>query len=303
MSFDRRITPIRADLADERLRGQIEAERFTAGTLKRVVASFSPLHRHPSREAPVDTQAIFGESVTVYDEHEGWAWVQLNDDGYVGYLPSEALGEPGAEPTHRVRAIRTFIYPGPNLKLPYRDYLTLNAKVAVTETEGDYARLATGGWVYAPHLAGLDAFEADYVSVAERFLHTPYLWGGKTSLGIDCSGLAQTALTAAGIAAPRDSDMQERALGTSVDVTPDLERLATRRSRVLEGPCRPDDGRVKLHPRHRPQHDRDDRASGSRRGAHPPHELRADQRDQAVGMNCTVIPDGAQRRSGIAGRV
>jgi len=225
MSFDRRITPIRADLADERLRGQIEAERFTAGTLKRVVASFSPLHRHPSREAPVDTQAIFGESVTVYDEHEGWAWAQLNDDGYVGYLPSEALGEPGAEPTHRVRAIRTFVYPGPNLKLPFRDYLTLNAKVAVVETEGDYARLATGGWVYAPHLAGLDAFETDYVSVAERFLHTPYLWGGKTSLGIDCSGLAQTALSAAGIAAPRDSDMQERALGTPIGVKPDLGGL------------------------------------------------------------------------------
>ena len=225
MSFDRRITPIRADLADERLRGQIEAERFTAGTLKRVVASFSPLHRHPSREAPVDTQAIFGESVTVYDEHEGWAWAQLNDDGYVGYLPSEALGEPGAEPTHRVRAIRTFVYPGPNLKLPYRDYLTLNAKVAVMETEGDYARLASGGWVYAPHLAGLDAFETDYVSVAERFLHTPYLWGGKTSLGIDCSGLAQTALAAAGIAAPRDSDMQERALGTPIGVKPDLGGL------------------------------------------------------------------------------
>ena len=225
MSFDRRITPIRADLADERLRGQIEAERFTAGTLKRVVASFSPLHRHPSREAPVDTQAIFGESVTVYDEHEGWAWAQLNDDGYVGYLPSEALGEPGAEPTHRVRAIRTFVYPGPNLKLPYRDYLTLNAKVAVMETEGDYARLATGGWVYAPHLAGLDAFETDYVSVAERFLHTPYLWGGKTSLGLDCSALVQTAMHACGIACPRDSDMQERALGTPIGVKPDLGGL------------------------------------------------------------------------------
>jgi cell wall-associated NlpC family hydrolase len=124
-----------------------------------------------------------------------------------------------------VRAIRTFVYPGPNLKLPYRDYLTLNAKVAVMETEGDYARLATGGWVYAPHLAGLDAFETDCVSVAERFLHTPYLWGGKTSLGIDCSGLAQTALAAAGIAAPRDSDMQERALGTPIGVKPDLGGL------------------------------------------------------------------------------
>ncbi|WP_201862311.1 C40 family peptidase [Microvirga soli] len=225
MSLDRRITPVRADLADERLRGQVEAERFTTGTVKRVITTFSPLHRHPSREAPVDTQAIFGESVTVYDEHEGWAWVQLHEDGYVGYLPSEALGEAGAEPTHKVRAIRTFIYPGPNPKLPYQSYLTLNSKVSVTETEGDYARLATGGWVFAAHLSGLDAVEADYVAIAERFLHTPYLWGGKTSLGIDCSGLAQTALTAAGIKAPRDSDMQERELGTAVDVTPSLSGL------------------------------------------------------------------------------
>jgi cell wall-associated NlpC family hydrolase len=225
MSFDRRITPFRADLADERLRGQVEAERFTAGTAKRVIASFSALHRHPSREAPVDTQAIFGESVTVYDEHEGWAWVQLHGDGYVGYLPSAVLSEPGAEPTHKVRAIRTFVYPGPNLKLPYQDYLTLNAKVAVTETQGDYARLATGGWVFTAHLSGLDGFDADYVGMAECFLHTPYLWGGKTSLGIDCSGLVQTVLTASGIEAPRDSDMQERELGASVAVAPDLSGL------------------------------------------------------------------------------
>ncbi len=225
MSFDRRITPVRADLADERLRGQVEAERYTAGTVRRVTASFAPLHRHPSREAPVDTQAIFGEAVSVYDEHEGWAWVQLHEDGYVGYLPSDALGNPGPAPTHKVSAIRTFVYPGPNLKLPYQDYLTFNARLAVTGTEGDYARLADGGWVYAPHLAPLDAREPDYVSVAERFLHTPYLWGGKTSLGIDCSGLAQIALTAAGIKAPRDSDMQEGELGTAVEVKPDLSGL------------------------------------------------------------------------------
>jgi len=225
MSFDRRITPVRADLADEKLRGQVEAERFATGTVKRVVASFAPLHRHPSREAPMDTQAIYGEAVTVYDEHEGWAWVQLHDDGYVGYLPSVVLGEPGRQATHRVAAIRTFIYPGPNLKLPHTDLLTMNSKVAVIGTQGDYAQLADGGWVYAPHLADIDAREADYMSVAERFLHTPYLWGGRTSLGIDCSGLAQTVLTAAGIKAPRDSDMQERELGNPVEVKPDLSGL------------------------------------------------------------------------------
>ncbi|MCG7392116.1 NlpC/P60 family protein [Microvirga sp. ACRRW] len=225
MSFDRRITPVRADLADEKLRGQVEAERFTIGTAKRVVAPFSPLHRHPSREAPVDTQAIFGEAVTVYDEHEGWAWVQLQDDGYVGYLPSAVLGEPGPQATHKIAAIRTFIYPSPNLKLPHTDLLTMNSKVAIVGTEGDYAQMADGGWLYAPHLASIDARETDYVSVAERFLHTPYLWGGKTSLGIDCSGLAQTVLTAAGIKAPRDSDMQEQQLGTAIEVKPDLSGL------------------------------------------------------------------------------
>ncbi len=225
MTFDRRITPFRPDLADEKLRGQVEAERFATGTPMRVAVPFASLHRHPSREAPVDTQAIMGEAATVYDEHEGWSWVQLHDDGYVGYLPSMALDRPGPEPTHRVAALRTFVYPGPNLRLPDMGFLTLNAKVAVTDRDGSYARLATGGWVFAAHLSDLDAFEADYVAVAERLLHAPYLWGGKTSVGLDCSGLAQTALAAAGIRAPRDSDMQEQQLGSPVAVMPDLGGL------------------------------------------------------------------------------
>ncbi|MBM6596182.1 C40 family peptidase [Microvirga pudoricolor] len=225
MTFDRRITPSRPDLADERLRGQVEAERFTTGTAKRVLSSFAPVHRHPSREAPLDTQAIRGEPVVVYDEHEGWAWVQLQTDGYMGYVPSMALGDPGPAPTHRVRTTRSFIYPGPNIKLPHVDHLTMNSLVAVARVDGHFAELADGGFIFAAHLAEREAVETDYVSVAERFLHVPYLWGGKTSLGIDCSGLAQTALAAAGIGAPRDSDMQEQQLGEPLDLRSDLGGL------------------------------------------------------------------------------
>jgi cell wall-associated NlpC family hydrolase len=225
MSFDRRVTPFRIDLADERLRGQVEAERFTAGVVRRVVAPSTPLLRHPSRDAALDTEVLKGELVTVYDDHEGWAWGQLHGDAYVGYLPSAALGDPGAEPTHRVRAVRTFMYPGPSVKLPNAGFLSLGSQVAVTDLEGEFARLATGEFVFAQHLADVGTQEPDFVSVAERFLHTPYLWGGKTSLGIDCSGLAQVALLAAGIPAPRDSDMLERAIGTPFEIRPDLSGL------------------------------------------------------------------------------
>ena len=225
MSYDRRITPFRPDLADARLQGQVEAERFETGTVRRVVASSAALRRTPSPEAGYETEVIFGECVTVYDEHEGWAWGQLHTDGYVGYLSAEALGSADTAPTYKIAALRTFVYPGPSLKLPVSGHLTLNSQVAVAGMEGEYARLATGGFVHIAHLAPLDAREPDFVAVAERFVGTPYLWGGRTSLGLDCSGLVQTALAAAGIAAPRDSDMQEESLGTQVEMRPDLSGL------------------------------------------------------------------------------
>jgi cell wall-associated NlpC family hydrolase len=222
MNFDRRITPARADLADERLRGAVAAARFSAGVVKRVVAPSTPLRPHPSPESPIDTEALAGEPVTVYDEHEGWAWGQLAADGYVGYLSAEALGSPDPAPTHRVAALRTFVYPGPNLKLPHLAHLSLGAAVAVQGQEGDWARIGPAAFVFSGHLAPLDSHEPDFVTVAERFVGTPYLWGGKTSLGVDCSGLIQLSLSAAGIEAPRDTDMQEKALGLPVETGPGL---------------------------------------------------------------------------------
>ncbi len=222
-SLDRRLAAARPDLADERLRGRVEAQRFVPGTPMRVSAPSAPLRREPAPDRSYETEALMGEAARVFEEdEEGFAWVQLERDGYVGYLPRAALSPDVPEPTHRVGAVRTFLYPGPSLKLPPAGHLSLGAAVTVTGESGDYARLPDGLFAFAGHLAPLDDVEPDFVAVAERFLHAPYLWGGKTSLGLDCSGLVQVSLQAAGRAAPRDSDLQERGLGEAVAVGDDL---------------------------------------------------------------------------------
>jgi cell wall-associated NlpC family hydrolase len=213
--FDRRLTPARSDLAADHLRGLVDAPRYAIGEAKRVIAAAAPLRRFPDAGAPLETEALHGESVTVYDEDGGWAWAQLDRDKYVGYLPGVALAAP-SEPTHRVGALRTHAYPGPSIKLPPLLALSLGAQLSIARQDGDFAVTDDGLHVWARHLAASGSHESDYVAVAERFLETPYLWGGRTSEGIDCSGLVQTALTAAGVASPRDSDMQEAALGQPV---------------------------------------------------------------------------------------
>ena len=212
LAFDTRTTPVRSDLAAARLRGIVTAPHYVEGVALQVIEPSAPLRRAPASDAPLDTEALFGEKVTVYDEAEGWAWGQLERDGYVGYLPRVALGAPTA-PTHRVAALRAHAYPGPNIKLAPRMALALGARLAIVSQEGDFVATGEGLYLWARHVAPLEAYESDFVAVAERFLETPYLWGGRTSEGIDCSGLVQTALAAAGVGAPRDSDMMEAGLG------------------------------------------------------------------------------------------
>lgn len=221
---DRRLTAARPDLAADHLRGLVDAPRYAKGQAKRVVAASAPLRRFPDAGAPLETEALYGETATVYDgSAAGWAWVQLDRDKYVGYLPAAALGAPAA-PTHRVAALRTHAYPGPSIKLPPRMALSLGARLTIVAREGDFAVSADDLRLWLGHLAETGSREPDYVAVAERFLETPYLWGGRTSEGIDCSGLVQTGLDAAGVAAPRDSDMQEAALGEPVAADAPLKR-------------------------------------------------------------------------------
>jgi cell wall-associated NlpC family hydrolase len=218
MKFDPRTTPARPDLAAQHLEGEVTAARFVAGTEREVRDAQAPVRREPSPDAPLDTEALHGERVTVYDENgEGWCWGQLGSDGYVGWIPANALRPPGPPPTHRVAALRTLVFPGRSIKAPPVDALSFGSRVVVRTLQRDDSReltdLESGFCIPTRHLAPIESQEPDFVAVAERFVGVPYLWGGKTSLGIDCSGLVQIALTASGVACPRDSDMQEQALG------------------------------------------------------------------------------------------
>ncbi len=216
-AFDPRLTPARADLAAKKLKGKVQAARYVDGRAYEVIEPQAPLRAEPAPDAPLSTEALKGEGVTIYDMNaEGWAWGQLAADGYVGWLPSNALVPPGAPPTHKVTALRTLAFPGPSIKLPPLEALPLGARLDIVRIADRMAVTRAGAYVPAAHLAPLDSSEPDFVAVAERFLGAPYLWGGKTALGIDCSGLVQVALTACGVSCPRDSDMQEQALGAAV---------------------------------------------------------------------------------------
>jgi cell wall-associated NlpC family hydrolase len=215
---DPRLTPARGDIAAKHLEGKVAAGRFVEGETFEIADALAPLRQAPAADAELATQALKGERVTVYDRNgEGWAWGQLEADGYVGWLPDAALARPAATPTHKVTALRTFAFPGPSIKLPPSDALVMESRLSVTREDGMFAVTREGWFVPKAHLAALDVHAPDFVAVADRFVGTPYLWGGKSCLGIDCSGLVQLSLQATGKTCPRDSDIQHAELGRALD--------------------------------------------------------------------------------------
>ncbi|EEE46313.2 C40 family peptidase [Roseibium alexandrii] len=219
-NFDRRRHPVRMDLAAKSYEGQVAADRFVEGEKYRVSADRLEFRPQPRQDISIDTEGLFGEKITVYEQTpEGWAWGQLETDGYVGWFSSDAI-QKAEKPTHRVTALRTFLYPAPELKMPPLSLLSIGSLVSVAgeaETRGlQYAVLADGSAIVAKHLVPLGHTDADWVASAEALLGTPYLWGGRSSLGLDCSALVQLAAQTGGILLPRDSDMQEAEAGTEI---------------------------------------------------------------------------------------
>lgn len=216
ITFDPRLTPARPDLAAAHLAGKVQASRYVEGRPMHLAVELTDLRAAASHEAGVASQVLHGENMMLYEAHEGWGWVQLETDRYVGYLPLAALAEGDVKASHRVTVNRTFVYPRPDIKAPILAALPLGAAVTVAGADGNFARLEGGGFVIALHLMRLDETAEDFVAVAEGLSGAPYLWGGKSSLGLDCSGLVQIALAQTGIAAPRDTDLQQQALGAAL---------------------------------------------------------------------------------------
>ena len=219
--LDPRLNAYRLDLAETGLEGKVDAAQFVDGEKARIVVSTAELRSGPNLIKGIDTQLLYGEPVTVFEYSRGWSWVKSDIDSYVGYLPDRFLADPEPQPTHWVTAPRTFIYPEAELKTQPVGGLSMGSRIAAedeTEVRGTrYLVLEDGRAVIANHCRPVGQPEnPDYVSIAVRFLETPYLWGGRSGFGIDCSGLVQLSMMMAGMAAPRDSDMQAESLGAEI---------------------------------------------------------------------------------------
>jgi hypothetical protein len=220
MSLDRRINAFRPDLAAAKLKGVVEAPRFAEGEAASIAVGRASLRHAPSPTAAQDSELLHGERVSVYDRVDGWAWVQAAHDDYVGYVREEHLAAPFE--THlQIAALMTPVFPAPDIKAPLKDMLPMTAEVNLLTKLNDFLLIAPDSWVHRRHVATLDEVQPDFVAVAEAFFGVPYVWGGKTFAGLDCSGLIQTALAASGIHSPRDTDMMERHFP---DSGPEIER-------------------------------------------------------------------------------
>ncbi|HEY5106284.1 MAG TPA: C40 family peptidase [Caulobacteraceae bacterium] len=215
MTPDPRVTLARSDLAADSLEGLIKAERFAHPIAMQTIAPLAALRTEGRAGAEQADQLLFGEVFEVLEAKDGFAWGQARRDGYVGFVEAACLSSELLAPTHRIGAPSTFAFAEPSIRAAPFGPLSLNALVTVLEESGSFVRVAGAGWIPRRHLSPIGCFEADPATVAQSLVGAPYLWGGRSSLGLDCSGLIQQALHACGLACPRDTD-QQSLLGVAI---------------------------------------------------------------------------------------
>jgi len=220
MTLDPRIHAFRPDLADRAVCDVVKADTYVEPFMSQCLRGVLPMLDAPKADAVQISQVRYGEFVDVFEKREdGFLWAQNRFDRYVGYIPdADGFGESIAMLSNKVTALRTFVYPVPDIKAPPADELTLGSYVSICDKKNGFLELTNGGFVFEAHIMAAEyANTDDYVFTAGRLLHTPYLWGGRTTKGIDCSGLVQLALEMAGVDAPRDSDLQCEAFGRPLE--------------------------------------------------------------------------------------
>ena len=221
MIFDSRITPIRRDLASAVYKAIVKRKKYVNAKPATVKSTFSPLYSN--KGSKLSTQLLYGEECDVFETKNGWSWIQSRRDNYVGYTPSINLTRKTYKPNSKVISLRTVIYTKPDIKSATKGYLSFNSLVEVIKIKGKYSLIKNLGWCPSLDLVKVKSNKFNHIDLSKQYLDTPYLWGGRDSMGIDCSGLIQNLHQINNRPFPRDTDMQEIFVTNEVKYEKDLK--------------------------------------------------------------------------------